>query len=117
MVAMNRKLLSCLGYAMRVAKKLNVSPDISKHLNAALYGLQYPGERTPGDDIQQKAADRRTISLVECLTGSNFSEGTAENKYKCDKTGSNNLSTMQQVVLEAVAGDWLATRREGPFCQ
>ena len=68
MAASANKLISCLGYAARLAAKIHVRADVHYHLLTALNGLRdVPCKSSGHNPAVCVAQDRKKICLMECL--------------------------------------------------
>ena len=94
MASMHNKLCSCLGFALRLAKKNHVDPEVCGYLQTALFAL-----------TEGQCRERRTICLAESLgIQSAPSGGTCLEEPSCRISElSSKLATMRLQFQEGLA--------------
>ena len=86
MVAAEHKLISSVGYCLRVAKKFNVSTDVVDHLEAAMMYML---------NAKKMQTTRVTICLAECLSPPDIDEQEVEAKHRvlsCHAAGDDDVA-------------------------
>eukprot|EP00438_Fugacium_kawagutii_P021194 Skav201591 [mRNA] locus=scaffold152:569259:577712:+ [translate_table: standard] len=102
-----KKLISCLGYALRLSGRLHV-PDTTRHLSLALHGLRREGETFHMPE--QSHGDRKVISIFDAIfapvdshvstepAGSVSDETEDTTALAANETGITALGQIEQVV-------------------